>query len=131
MRMTSRTAVRLSVVVAAVLAPAVSPAAAHAADPVHDPTVACTFWRQSGVLVFGGVATAPTGHAAPVALTITCTFMNVTRRYTSVNTAPGYAVVTAGSGLMKPETVTVCESAVALYPDGHVGSVPERCYVPA
>ena len=104
-----------------------SPAAAD--DPAHDPTVYCAAYsRAAHSFVFTGVAQAPAGHSTPpIALTVTCTYTSSAGTYGSTTTAPGWVVTTAGSGLIGTGVVTVCESAVALYADGHQSTVAERC----
>ena len=104
-------------------------APATAADPAHNPTVYCAAYsRAANAFVFTGVAQAPAGHAPlPTALTVTCRYTSTAGTWFATSTAPGYVVTTAGSGLVGTGAVTVCESAVAVYADGHTATVPERC----
>lgn len=106
---------------------------AGAADPAHDPAARCDYYRQSGVLVFAGVASVPAGHAPNVrSLTITCTYLaqgDVVATSTSTLAAP--VVVTYGSSLVPAFPITVCAEATATYADGHTGTFPETCILPA
>lgn len=118
---------RVRTVLAVVAAMLVVPAPATAADPAHDPTVKCSAYvRSDGVIVFAGAAHATAGHVPVVETTVRCSYTAVNGRYTSANTSPGPVVWTYTRGSLNG-AIVVCESATAVYADGHVGHVPERC----
>ena len=113
-------AVARAVAVVAATNPLVLAAPAHASDPVHGPTVNCnTYWRYSGVLVWGGVAIANPAHVGVRQLKLTCLYENSSGRYVSQNEAPAPVVVTTGTGLLAAGTMEWCGTATVIYEDSH------------
>ena len=105
-----------------------APAPAFAAAP-PPPTVNCDLYFRQFAIVFVGYATAPPGYPEPVELTVICSYTNDKGQYYSVNSSPGYAVATFGSGLMGPAPMTICATAIARYADGEVATTSD-CHPP-
>lgn len=112
---------------ASVLAVSVAAAPPVAADPAHAIDAYCAYTRTAVALVFTGVAQVPETHSPLVSLELTCTYRTDEQEYSANTWAPGPVAAMQGSAVLFGDTVTVCESAHAIYDDGHTETLPQRC----
>lgn len=123
---------RAMALVATTTATVLGLAAPAQADEAHRPAVNCAPAVEAAepfVIFFAGEAHAAPAEVPLVSLTMRCEWIGSDDSHT-LEVTSGLPIVTYGTrlGLVFDTYATICESAVAVYADGHVGQVPRTCH---